>query len=138
MRISCDEGGLEFENYYDPHFGYASFEESSDDGYYSSSHSEITSEYSETSASYDEENVDHDGMAVTDYESSDEDDIDGAELLMYFYQNAPERLGSFETEESDVNGWSQDEYNEETPEHSGLCDGEYTPTRQASELYLTP
>lgn len=135
--VSHHEGEFELENCDSPHLPYANLEESSD-AYYTSSDTGMTNEYSQMSLSDDDEISYHSALIVSDYQSSDEEDTEGAELLMYFYHNAPQRLGSLESEESDINEWNHGASYEETSEYSGLCDGDHTPTGQATDLYFTP
>lgn len=87
---------------FDEHSGH-SFDsvkfELSNPGYISLDSVDMTNEFSDSFITENKENGDQDEVLLIDYPTSDEEDEEGVELLMYFYHNAPLRLGSGRSEE---------------------------------------
>ena len=74
--------------------------ELSNPGYVSLDSADLTRGFSDSFITEDKENGDQDEVLIIDYPTSDEEDEEGVELLMYFYHNAPLRLGSGRIEEA--------------------------------------
>ena len=73
--------------------------ELSNPGYVSLDSADLTTDFSDSFINENQENGDQDEVLIIDYPTSDEEDEEGVELLMYFYHNAPLRLGSGRSEE---------------------------------------
>jgi len=114
---------------------YIDFEQSSDELSFSSDAMD-TSAYSDTSICDTDGTRDEYEVLIIDYTTSEEEEEEAVDLLMYFYQNAPQRLGSLNCDASDV--YQFDEQDGKTSVDSALSGGRYTPTGQGSELYYTP
>ena len=134
INALCYEDGFDVE-VCGPHLEYVDFEQSSDELSFSSD-SMDTSAYSDTSTCGTDETEEEDEVLIIDYTTSEEEEEEAVDLLMYFYHNAPQRLGSLNCDGSDVN--QSDEQNDKSSVHSELNGGRHTPTAQGSELCYTP